>query len=49
MHLRYVFRVCPTPGQRIALARMFGLTRVGRQSLSAPGITPSSVSKVPFA
>src|SRR5699024_10920725 len=28
MQLRYNFRVCPTPGQRIALARVFGCARV---------------------
>ncbi|MCB5170485.1 helix-turn-helix domain-containing protein, partial [Streptomyces bambusae] len=28
MHLRYSFRVEPTPGQRIALARTFGCARV---------------------
>ncbi|MGY4966234.1 helix-turn-helix domain-containing protein [Streptomyces sp. 900105245] len=28
MHLRYSFRIEPTPGQRIALARTFGCARV---------------------
>jgi putative transposase len=28
MQLRYNFRVCPTPGQQIALARAFGCARV---------------------
>lgn len=28
MHLRYGFRLYPTPGQRIALARAFGCARV---------------------
>ncbi|WP_373294678.1 helix-turn-helix domain-containing protein [Streptomyces albiflavescens] len=28
MHLRYSFRIEPTPGQRTALARTFGCARV---------------------
>ncbi|MDG4861073.1 helix-turn-helix domain-containing protein [Streptomyces sp. T-3] len=28
MHLRYSFRIEPTPGQRLALARTFGCARV---------------------
>ncbi|MEU7340702.1 helix-turn-helix domain-containing protein [Streptomyces sp. NPDC007074] len=28
MHLRYSFRIEPTPGQRVALARTFGCARV---------------------
>jgi putative transposase len=28
MHLRYRYRLCPTPGQRAALARAFGCARV---------------------
>ncbi|MFC9825397.1 helix-turn-helix domain-containing protein [Streptomyces erythrochromogenes] len=28
MHLRYSFRIEPTPGQRIALARTFGCARL---------------------
>ncbi|MFI1918565.1 helix-turn-helix domain-containing protein [Nocardia sp. NPDC020380] len=45
MQLRYNFRICPTPGQEIALARAFGCARVvfndalkARQDARAAGL-----------
>ncbi|MFS8096008.1 helix-turn-helix domain-containing protein [Lentzea alba] len=35
MQLRYNFRVCPTPGQRDALARAFGCAREAHQEGAA--------------